>query len=307
MINPLQLRTLQTVVRTGSFADAARELGYTPSAVSQQIALLERQVRMTLFERSPRSITPTPMALTIAEMARETLLSLDALDEEIAALAEGRIGMLRVGSFPTASQRILPASISHYWRSHENIRIELDEAEADTLSRQLIDGRVDLALTYRYDLVPRTPLDGLTALPLLDEDLLLLLEHNDPLTERGGICWADVGDRTWVTPLVGTAGTECLQRLCGAAGFEPRIAFRSNDYAVIHEFVRRGLGVALVPALSHTPSPGIKSATVAGLTARRRVQVIRRSRSGNPAVADFIASLQAAAADLVGGHLHLPA
>jgi DNA-binding transcriptional LysR family regulator len=295
MLNPLHLRTLMTVVRTGSFADAARELGYTPSAVSQQMALLERQVRMPLFDRSPRSVTATATAVMIAERARESLSALDALDEDVTGIAQGRLGVLRVGSFPTASQRLLPAAISHYQQLQRDVHIELDEAEADTLAAQVADGQVDLALAYRYDLVPRSLPKGLGSERLLDEELLLLLPADDPMAVADALALKHLEERTWVTTRVGSPGNECLHRLCGEVGFAPNISFRSNDYAVIHEFVRRGFGIALIPALSHTPSPGIRSRHLDGVTAQRHVHVLLRSRLLNPAVTDFVQSLRAAA------------
>ncbi|XGX78424.1 HTH-type transcriptional regulator GltC [Terrabacter sp. BE26] len=307
MFNPLHLRTLMTVVRTGSFADAARELGYTASAVSQQMALLERQVRMPLFDRSPRSVTATPTAVMIAERARESLSALDVLDEEVIGLAQGRLGVLRVGSFPTASQRLLPVALAHYKVRHQGVHIELDEAEADTLAARVADGQGDLALAYRYDLVPRSLPEGLCSERLLDEELLLLLPADDPLADADAIALTDLQPRTWVTTRVGTPGTECLHRLCAEYGFAPQISFRSNDYAVIHEFVRRGFGIALIPALSHTPSAGIRSRRLDGVTARRHVHVLVRSRMLNPAVADFVQSLHAAAAQVAEDHPDLSA
>lgn len=305
MLNPLHLRTLMTVVRTGSFADAARELGYTPSAVSQQMALLERQVRMPLFDRSPRSVTATATAVMIAERARESLSALDALDEDVTGMAQGRLGVLRVGSFPTASQRLLPAAISHYQQLHRDVHLELDEAEADTLAAQVADGELDLALAYRYDLVPRSLPKGLGSERLLDEELLLLLPADDPMADTETVALEELEERTWVTTRVGSSGTECLHRLCGEVGFAPNISFRSNDYAVIHEFVRRGFGIALIPALSHTPSAGIRSRRLDGVMARRHVQVLLRSRLLNPAIADFVQSLHAAAKDVAEGHASL--
>src|SRR5699024_9840120 len=108
MLNPVHLQTLITVLRTGSFADAARELGYTGSAVSQQVARLERSARVTLFDRSARSITPTPAAELLASRSREVLATIRDLEDDVLAIAKGRLGTLRVGSFPTASERLLP-------------------------------------------------------------------------------------------------------------------------------------------------------------------------------------------------------
>ncbi len=118
MLNPLHLRTLTTVLQTGSFAVAARRLGYTPSAVSQQIAALERAVRLPLFEREARIIRPTPAATFLATRGQEVLAALGALQDDVRGLADGAIGTIRLGSFPTASQHLLPAALAALAVSH---------------------------------------------------------------------------------------------------------------------------------------------------------------------------------------------
>ena len=108
MLEPLHLRTLSTVLQTGSFAAAARRLGYTPSAVSQQIAALERAIRLPLFEREARSIRPTPAAAFLSTRGQEVLATLGALQDDLRGLADGSIGTVRLGSFPTAGEHLLP-------------------------------------------------------------------------------------------------------------------------------------------------------------------------------------------------------
>src|SRR3981189_3516002 len=100
MLNPVHLRTLTMVIRTGSFADAARRLGYTGSAVSQQIAALERAVKMPLFERDAHSVRPTPAGEFLAERAREALAALGSLEDDIRGMSQGSIGRLPLGAFP---------------------------------------------------------------------------------------------------------------------------------------------------------------------------------------------------------------
>ncbi len=296
MLNPVHLRTLVAVIRTGSFADAARELGYTSSAVSQQVAALERSTRLVLFDRSARSITPTAAATDLADRARDALATLDALDEDVTALARGRAGSLRVGSFPTASEQLLPAALGTFLAAERDVTVHLDEAESDDLVRQLLDGRIDVALTYTYDLVPRTVPSTLVSHRLLDEALVLLLADGDELAAYERVRWNDLTDRTWVATRDGTAGAECLARLCGAAGFEPRIGFRSNDYDVVTQLVRSGLGVALVPSLAYAATPGVAARRIVGLAARRHVSAVVRRDRQNPAVTDFLAALVTAAA-----------
>ncbi len=114
MLNPVHLRTLATVLRCGSFADAARQLGYTPSAVSQQISTLERQLKVALFERDARSIRATPAAEFIVENSSAALGSLRTLEDDISLLLGGVIGRIRVGSFPPRASNSFPP---HFRRS----------------------------------------------------------------------------------------------------------------------------------------------------------------------------------------------
>ncbi|GMA41973.1 LysR family transcriptional regulator [Mobilicoccus caccae] len=303
MLNPLHLQTLVTVLRTGSFADAARELGYTPSAVSQQIATLERSLKMVLFDRSARSITPTPTARLLAERSRDSLTALRLLEEDVVTMAQGRLGTLRVGSFPTASERLLPAAFSHFRAAHPQVQIRLGEGETDELVAQLLDGQIDVALVYRYDLVPRRIPADVETRALLAEDLLLIVPEDHELLGRAVVAWSDLADATWITTAADTAGAQCLERLCALAGFVPEVSMRSNDYDVVRRFVASGLGVALIPALARGIGEGLGVAPLEASEVRRHVLVLHRHERLNPAVAGFLASLAHAASQVCGEHL----
>ncbi len=280
MLNPLHLRTLIEVVRTGSFAEAARRLGYTPSAVSQQISGLERAVRLTLFEREAHSVRATVAAELLADRSQEVLASFDALDHEIEAISSGSLGQLRLGSFPTASATLLPQGLALFAQRFPAVQVQLDEGEPDELLPILQDGELDVALVYRYDLVPRHWPQRLVETELLHETLLLLLPVDHRLLERPEITLADLSDATWIASREGSAGATCLERACATAGFIPRIAFRSNDYDVVEGLVAAGLGIAMVPALGHDSStPGAVAVAVAGLQVQRHVSALHRVAS----------------------------
>ena len=175
MTNLLHLRTFLAVLRTGSFAEAARSLGYTGSAVSQQVSSLERSVRMTLFERDAHGIRPTPSADFLAGRAQEVLAAVASFEDEVKAMSVGNLGQVRLGSFPTASQQLLPSSLATFARTNAGVRIDLDEGEPETLVPLLLDRDLDLAIVYHYDLVPQTWPKARTAGALLHVGLVLLL------------------------------------------------------------------------------------------------------------------------------------
>ncbi|HEX2075069.1 MAG TPA: LysR family transcriptional regulator [Geodermatophilus sp.] len=295
MLNPLHLRTLDTVLQTGSFAVAARQLGYTPSAVSQQIAALERATRLPLFEREARRIRPTPAAAFLATRGQEVLAVLGALHDDLRGLAEGALGTVRLGSFPTASEQVLPAALAGLAVSHPSVEVLLDEGEPVELIPRLQDGDLDVALVYLYTRVPARQPRALTVTPLLREDLVLMLPADHLLAAAEEVPLEQLADAVWVTTRQGTEGATCLQRMCADAGFEPRITYRSNDYDVIRGFVRSGLGTALVPALGHVPDPGVVTLRPAGVRGHRYVGVLTHEGIRNPAVDGVIAALTASA------------
>lgn len=296
MLNPVHLRTLTAVVRTGSFADAARQLGYTASAVSQQIAALERAAGLPLFERDAHSIAATPAAEFLAERARDALSTLGTLDDDLRGFVDGRLGRLRLGSFPTASERLLPGGLAAYRREHPGVRVELDEGEPSELVGQLRDGELDVAVVYRYDLVPQRWPAGLARTPLVDERLILLLPDGHRLAAARTVTLTDLADQTWVRTREGSTGATCLDRMCAEADFVPEVSVRSNDYDVIREFVRSGLGIALVPALAHVPADGVTARALDGVDVRRHVLALHRTSGVGPTAPAAVAALTAAAA-----------
>ena len=302
MLDPLHLRTLATVLQTGSFAAAARRLGYTPSAVSQRVAALERAARLSLFEREARSIRPTPAATFLSIRGQEVLAALGALQDDLRGLTGGAIGTVRLGSFPTASEHLLPSALAALAASHPSVEILLDEGEPDELTPRVHDGDLDVALVYRYTRVHARRPRALTVTALLREDLVLILPAGHPPAAAAEVRLGDLEDAVWVSTLQGSVGATCLQRICAEAGFEPRVSYRSNDYDVVRGFVRSGLGVALVPALGHVADPGVVTPRLAGVAACRQVEVLARPAVRNPAVDGVVAALSAAA-----GALHDPA
>lgn len=299
LLNPTHLQTLVTVVRTGSFADAARELGYTPSAVSQQIAALERAVRVPLFERQAHSITPSPTAHLIATRAQHALSELGALEADVDAMTTGDIGFVRVGSFPTASKRIVPRWLAAHHTTTPGIDVAFDEDEPPELLRKILDGRLDMALMYRYDHVPRQWPSGLQRIPVFDEDLLVLLPDGHTLADEDrSLDLADLADEHWITTRPNTDGARCVAHLCTLSGFTQKVLYRSNDYSVVREFVALELGVAVVPALGWESTPGVVARRAEGLDAQRHIFALKRANLSHRALDVVLDGMRATAPNL---------
>jgi DNA-binding transcriptional LysR family regulator len=302
VLNPLHLRTLIEVIHGGSFAAAARKLGYTASAVSQQMALLERAVDVPLFERNPQSAQPTAAAEMLSALASDVVAQLRALDYEISGLSSGRLGRLRIGTFPSASRRVIPPALASFVAQRPAVEILLDEAEPDELIRALQAGDLDLVLVYRYSLTPRRLPARLRQSFLLSEELLLLIPEGHALLDLENVALPDAANETWVSSREGTAGEACLRLACASAGFSPRIALRSNNYQAIQALVASGMGVALVPALGYEASlGGVVAQRPADLYAHREVIVLTRVGDTNPVLPLALTSFRNAALGLEEG------
>ncbi|QOV40801.1 LysR family transcriptional regulator [Streptomyces ferrugineus] len=290
MLKPLHLLTLQAVVRSGSFAFAARSLGYTASAISQQISALEKETGLVLFEREAHGIRPTAAAHRLVDLSTRVLAAMDDLDHQVRELATGATGRLRLGSFPTASVRLVPPALSALVETHPRARIQLEEGEPEELVDLLGSGDLDIALVYEYGLSPRQWPDGLTRHRLLHEDLVLLRPWGS------GPCagLSQLAEARWITSREGTAGARSLIRLCAAAGFDAEVAFRSNNYNVVRELVSARLGVAVVPALGHVPSEEIEAVRLTQRSAHRQVMALHRSENSNPLLGTVLGALRRA-------------
>ncbi|AHH93583.1 LysR family transcriptional regulator [Kutzneria albida] len=277
MLNPIHLRTLTEAVRSGSFAEAARVLGYTTSAVSQQIAMLERAVGAQLFERSARSVRPTAVAQRLAVLSRHALAALSELEHEVRALTRGEAGTLRLASFATANARVMSAALAAVVHRRPGVDVLLDEGEPDEVLASVLDGERDAAVVFGYDLDPRSWPAELVQTPLLAEPLVLIAAAG---REIGSL--TEAGPEHWICTRADTAGARSLERLCAAAGFAPRITLRSNDYGVVCELVRRGLGVAVVPKLALEHDTGLVVRPLPEPAAHRRILALHRSSNTNP-------------------------
>ncbi|HTF52578.1 MAG TPA: LysR family transcriptional regulator [Pseudonocardia sp.] len=281
MLNPIHLRTLRECVRTGSFAEAARELGYTASAVSQQMILLERSVGAALFERSARSVRPTAVAAQLAERSGAALGALSTLEREVRAMVRGEAGSLRLASFATANARIVPTALAAVVAVRPNAEVQLDEGEPDEVLDGVLDGALDAAVVFDYDRDPRDWPVELRRAQLLAEPFALAVAPEHRLAGSAEVDLAQAAEETWICTRADTSGARSLVRLAAEAGFTPRIVFRSNDYGVVRELVARNLGVAMLPALAW-PDAGVSTPRLTGRQPYRRVLVLYRPLNTNP-------------------------
>jgi DNA-binding transcriptional LysR family regulator len=242
------LAALEAVARTGSFGRAARELGYTQSAVSQQIAQLERIVGQRLFDRpgGPRPVEPTEAGLLLLRHADAIVAQLDAARADMAALAEGEAGTLRVGIYQSVGARLLPALVRRFRAQLPRVGVRVrEESSADDLLRLLEHGELDLSFA---DLPLREgPFEWAE---LLQDPYVLLVSARSELAELDA---APPLREVAKLPLIGRRSTDEPERFLAGRVPEVNVVFRTDDNGTLAAFVAEGLGAAIEPRLVVDP------------------------------------------------------
>ncbi len=296
MINVGRLRVLREVAETGSVSVAAKQLGYTPSAISQQLAALERETGVVLVEREGRGIRLTNAADVLVGHATIVLAQLERAGSDLAA-ATGRVaGTLRLTSFPTATRTLVPAVIATLRQRHPDLRLELLEQEPLDSLPALRRGAADLVLAHEYDLMAPAPTEGLHRVELLSEPVLLVRARE----LRPGLDVAALTDFAadpWIVPPAGTTCGDLVRRACAVAGFEPRAAAETRDFHVAATLAAVGVGVTLIPR-SGLPAHELplRASELRPAVRRRIFAVTREGRESHPAVAALLGALHSAAA-----------
>jgi DNA-binding transcriptional LysR family regulator len=251
MLDTRRLLVLREVAAHGSVSGAAEALGYTPSAVSQQLNALEREAGRALIERRGRGIALTETARLLLPHAHDVLAALERADATLARTASELTGSVRLASFPTATRALLPPALAGLRESHPRLRVELVEMEPHESLPALALARVDVAVAHEYDLVGRDAARDLRRAEILREPLLLAD------ATPGSARLADYAARDWIAPPVSTSCGELVRRACRAAGFEPRIVADTGDFSVACSLAAAGVGVALVPRLGAYAAAGV--------------------------------------------------
>jgi DNA-binding transcriptional LysR family regulator len=242
------LAALEAIARTKSFSQAAALLGYAQSAVSQQIATLEKAVGHKLVERpgGPRPVSLTPAGEVLLRHASHITARLGAVKADLDALAAGEAGTLRVGTFQSASSRLLPPTIARYRDQWPQITVELQNEQASSLLEDLVRaGQVDLAFSDNSGLMP-----PLMATEVIQDPYVVMVPPDSPLAAEDEIDLRMLDGERLIS---GSSANTCelrVQSLLDRAGAAPHIVFRSDDNLTTQRLVAAGLAVAIVPLLA---------------------------------------------------------
>ncbi|MFD3336767.1 LysR family transcriptional regulator [Streptomyces sp. NPDC058700] len=294
MIEARHLRVLRAVAATGSFSAAARELGCTQPAVSQQMKALEASAGTPLLIRTGREMRLTQAGEALVRHASGILAGLTAAEEEVAAIAGLRAGRVRLVSFPSGSSTLVPTALAALRAAHPGTRVSLVEAEPPRSVEMLRDGDCDVALAFRYG-AGQAEWDDLVVRPILADRLVGLVPEGHRLADAESVGIAELAEESWI------AGCpRCRRQLvdvCEEAGFTPRIDFATDDYPAVVGLVGAGLGVAVLPelAIESVRPKGARTVAVEPAVEREIVALTLPDLAMVPAVAATLDELSRAA------------
>jgi DNA-binding transcriptional LysR family regulator len=252
MLNLGRLQVLCEVVNRGSFSAAAAALSYTQSAISQSIARLEEETGTTLVVRDRRGVRATTAGAALVGHADAIFTSVEAAEAELAAVLGIRSGRLRVASFPSAGATLMPLAVARFRQAHPGVALTLAEGEPEEIAPRVRLGEFDLALLFEFPGVRERPGVGLRSVTLIEDPMDVALPADHPLAAKPALTLADLRDQKWVQTSASSPCARHVVRSCLAAGFEPDVAFESDDYETVQGLVAAGVGVALIPRLALT-------------------------------------------------------
>lgn len=248
MLDVRRMRVLREVAQRGSFSAAAEALSFTQSAVSQQIAALEREAGTVLVQRSARGVRLTEAGEAVVRHTDAILARLAEAESELEAIAGLTGGRLRMASFESAGATLMPPAIAAFRERHPAVELSMTLLELEDSIPQLRAGELDLAITFA-GLQGLDPGDGLYHQHLIDDPMYLVLPRAHPLAHKRNLRLADLAGEAWIG---GSTDCECnrlIYRACAVAGYAPRIAFETDDYQAMQGFVAAGVGVSLIAEL----------------------------------------------------------
>lgn len=283
-----QLRYAVAVARRLSFTQAAADLALAQPALSQQVAALESELGLKLFDRTSRRVALTDAGRAFVERAERILGDVAAAREEMTSYAGGLRGRVVVGTYQSFSEYRLPKLLGRFHAEYPGIEIALREGMADDLFPALASGTIDVFIGN----VGETSVNVAAEFehePLYDDELSIAVAATHPLAARSSVAMNELRDEPWIIFRPGSQMTQRLLSTAHGAGFAPRVAFESVDTLTVRALVAEGLGIALFPrTLGNTPGPNIALVSLAPEKMIRTMSLVTRKAPYGPSAKSFI-------------------
>lgn len=291
-----RLRLLNEVSIQGTLAGAARSLGITSSAVSQQISVLEREMGIQLLDRSPRGVALTGAGEVLVEHTRAILRLLEVTRAEMHQLSGELAGRVRIASIPSPARSILLEVSQKLAASLPDLELTVNVLEPALSLDALINGAVDVAIVDLYDNVPIPFPDYLVTRELLHEALVLVAPPDRRLPAK--VRLSDLKSERWVLPPEDGACGQAVRYACRAEGFEPDVRWQTEDLLLLVDAISTGQGISLLPPLSvdEAVAPVHVQSLDRPRLSRRILAVARASDAKRPVVRAVLDEVESACA-----------
>jgi DNA-binding transcriptional LysR family regulator len=293
MLDLKRLRVLAEVARRESFSAAAEALYLSQSAVSQQVATLEKEVGMSLLDRTRGGPKLNDAGQVLVSHAEAAMARLEEAEHELKAIAGLEGGELRIASFPSAAATLLTEALAEFGSRHPGVRLNVTEAEPEESTPNLRAAGVDIAIVFDYPMLPAQAEErDIDRALLLTESMYVALPKAHPLAKRDTVRLVDLADEAWLCGVCPSSCGDVVKQACRNAGFEPAIGFESDEYQVQQAYVAAGLGFTLLPDLA---LPTLRSDLVVRPTKpeapKRRVWAATRAEGARSAATDAMVDI----------------
>jgi len=293
MFDLARLRVLNAVAGHGSLAAAAQALHLTPSAVSQQMAKLEREAGCVLAERQGRRLRLTDEGLVLATHAQRILAAVEEASADLADRQGRVLGDLTVGAFPTAARSLMPLVLAECAARYPELRVRLREVEPYQSMARVAAGDLDVVISQDWVNVPVAVPDRLRAVDIGSDPADVAVPVGHPMAGRDRVALAELADSPWISSSVGTICHDWLTNTFRAAGVEPWVAHEATEFPTQLALVAAGFGVALIPRLGGEAAPaGVRLVPVEPAMHRRIFAVWREEADRRPAVRAFVSTVR---------------
>jgi DNA-binding transcriptional LysR family regulator len=301
MIDLGRLRALHAVSVHGSVNGAATALGYTPSAISQQLNKLERETRTTLLERRGRGVVLTDAAQALADTAAEVLKLVEQAEIQLEEQRGKPVGKVALGAFPTACRGLLPAVVVELAAEHPALDLTVVEIDPPGGVTAVQRGDLDVAVVHDWENAPLAVPDDLAREPIGVDVAELLVPAGHRLAGRDRVTAEDVAHERWLCQPPGSICHDWLVKTVRTAGHEPVVSYLVSEYETQLAFLRAGIGVALMPRLGRAPLPAdVVAVPLEPVPTRTLYAVWRRRTSRRPAITATVGALSGMTTRTVG-------
>jgi DNA-binding transcriptional LysR family regulator len=298
MLHLERLQALHAVSTFGSVTGAAEALRLTPSAVSQQLGKLQRDVGQRLIEPYGRGVRLTPAGTLLAQRAHAILSEVENAESELDRQRNHVIGDLEIAGFATAARAILPQTVARLRKQHQQLKLRVSERQPDEAIRLVVAGHLDIALVNDWMNAPLVLPDGVQRVLIMNDPVDLAVPADHPLAGRASVELTELSAEPWITWPYGAICHEWLTQTLRQHGLTPEVTHTAEEHQTQLAMVAAGLGIAVMPRLGRGSIEGVSIITLEPAFSRQIYAIFRTLASERPAIVATVSAMHEVAQQL---------